>query len=551
MNLDADFALYGVFQSTIGDQIGTLVTSIPDNAILAYIVTGLNASTTYYFTVRVVDNLGLYSDSNQVSATTLGGNSPPQVVILASPTDITPNTITLAWSQNNDSDFVRYEVFVSTTGGQLGSLTEIVSSRILTGVVVSGLSPSTTYYFTVRVLDTGLLYSDSNQVSGVTLPPNVPPSAVLLGAPTEITNNSVRLTWSESVDGDFATYDILVSTTFGIPGTSVTKLTAINKTSYIVTGLYQNTDYHFSVRVTDVGGLFADSNQETARTLPNDNPPIPVTLSNPLNIADYTMTLRWTPNADPDFARFDIYRSEDSIELGILVDTITVQSVTEYVMVDLQPETMYYFVVRVVDAGLQVADSNQVSGTTLAAAASVANDTDNDGLPDDWEREHFNDLTEGALGDPDGDGIPNIVEYHDDTDPNVPDEKAEPGLLDQYLWIIMLILALIFLVGMLAALSGKRKLRNRVSREKAARRALVAKHKRELDRLQPLLIPEVEAQAPPPPETTPPPPEVQEAPPKKVAPRKKVTPKKKAKVKPRAKKAKVTPKEKIPPPPDD
>ncbi|MCJ2564184.1 MAG: fibronectin type III domain-containing protein, partial [Candidatus Thermoplasmatota archaeon] len=418
-------------------------------------------------------------------------------------------------------------------------------SRLSPGIVISGLSASTTYYFTVRVVDTGLLYSDSNQVPGTTLPPNLPPTAVLLSTPTEVTNNSLRLTWSENSDSDFATYDILVSTSPGAPGPSVARLTAANKISYIVTGLYQNTNYYFTIRVTDVGGLLADSNQETAKTLPNDNPPIPVLLSDPLNVADYSLTLRWSGNADPDFARYDIYRSNDSAQLGILVVSITVQSVTEHVLVDLQPKTTYYFVVRVVDAGLQAADSNQVTGTTLSAAASVENDTDNDGLPDHWERQHFNDLTEGALGDPDDDGLPNIVEYHDGTDPTVPDERAEPGVLDEYLWIIMLILALVFLIGMLYASSGKKRLKKQVSREKSARRALVTKHKRELKRLQPLLIPEMEAEAPPPPPeaVASPPEEVEKAPPKKVTPKKKV--------KPKAKKVAVRPKKRVPPPPKD
>ncbi|MEE8183600.1 MAG: fibronectin type III domain-containing protein [Thermoplasmata archaeon] len=540
-NLDPDFALYEIYQSSIGGQTGALVTSIADSGTLSHVVTGLMPEFTYYFTVRVVDNLGLHNDSNQVFATTLAANEAPQAVVLGNPTDITSNSIVLSWTQNNDSDFARYEVYVSMSAGQLGSLAETVSSRTSTGIVIPGLSASTAYYFTVRVMDTGLLYSDSNQVSATTLPPNLPPTAVFLNSPTEVTNNSLRLTWSENSDSDFATYDILLSTSPGAPGTSVARLTAANKTSYIVTGLYQNTNYYFTIRVTDVGGLLADSNQETAKTLPNDSPPTPVFLSDPLNIADYSLTLRWIGNADPDFARYDIYRSNDSAQLGILVVSITVQSVTEYVLVDLQPETTYYFVVRVVDAGLQAADSNQVTGTTLRAAASVENDTDNDGLPDHWERQHFNDLNEGALGDPDGDGLPNIVEYNDGTDPTVPDERAEPGLLDEYLWIIMLILALVFLIGMLYASSGKKRLKKQVSREKSARRALVTKHKRELKRLQPLLIPEMEAEAPPPPpeETQSGPEEVEKAPSKKVKP------------KPKAKKVAVMPKKEVPPPPKD
>ncbi len=54
------------------------------------------------------------------------------------------------------------------------------------------------------------------------------------------------------------------------------------------------------------------------------------------------------------------------------------------------------------------------------------NDTDNDGLPNQWEEDHgLLNGSDDALGDPDGDGRTNIDEYYAGTDPNVFDE--EPG----------------------------------------------------------------------------------------------------------------------------
>lgn len=44
-------------------------------------------------------------------------------------------------------------------------------------------------------------------------------------------------------------------------------------------------------------------------------------------------------------------------------------------------------------------------------------DSDDDGLPDDWETFHFSDLTQDGLGDPDEDGIDNASEYASDADP--------------------------------------------------------------------------------------------------------------------------------------
>jgi len=48
-----------------------------------------------------------------------------------------------------------------------------------------------------------------------------------------------------------------------------------------------------------------------------------------------------------------------------------------------------------------------------------SDDTDEDKLPDDWEDEHFGNLQQASDGDPDQDGLDNLQEYQEGTDPNV------------------------------------------------------------------------------------------------------------------------------------
>lgn len=57
--------------------------------------------------------------------------------------------------------------------------------------------------------------------------------------------------------------------------------------------------------------------------------------------------------------------------------------------------------------------------TTLQLDVTVVRDldTDNDGLPDDWEQFYFTNLTQTATGDFDLDGASNEAEYQADTDP--------------------------------------------------------------------------------------------------------------------------------------
>jgi len=141
----------------------------------------------------------------------------------------------------------------------------------LTSYEVTGLSANTTYYFMVRVYDTGGLYADSNQVNAKTneptLPaPNLPPTPVTLNQAANITENSLRLSWTENTDVDFKNYTIYQSTTTEAVGTAITAVTSSSLTSYEVTGLSANTTYYFMVRVFDAEGLYADSNKISTTT---------------------------------------------------------------------------------------------------------------------------------------------------------------------------------------------------------------------------------------------------------------------------------------------
>jgi hypothetical protein len=63
-------------------------------------------------------------------------------------------------------------------------------------------------------------------------------------------------------------------------------------------------------------------------------------------------------------------------------------------------------------------------GAVFTATYAVQ-DTDEDGMLDAWEREHFTDLSRGADGDEDGDGLSNLDEYLRAADPNAVDSDGD------------------------------------------------------------------------------------------------------------------------------
>jgi parallel beta-helix repeat protein len=96
---------------------------------------------------------------------------------------------------------------------------------------------------------------------------NLYPAPVVLNQPSIITENSLRLDWTESTATDFKNYTIYQSNLQGNIGNPIYTITTRSTTSYDVTGLTSNTTYYFVIRVCDTGGLYADSNQVPATTL--------------------------------------------------------------------------------------------------------------------------------------------------------------------------------------------------------------------------------------------------------------------------------------------
>ena len=56
---------------------------------------------------------------------------------------------------------------------------------------------------------------------------------------------------------------------------------------------------------------------------------------------------------------------------------------------------------------------------TINGVDDGAADTDDDGLADDWENTHFDDLDETADGDPDNDGVTNLIEFQTGANPTL------------------------------------------------------------------------------------------------------------------------------------
>jgi hypothetical protein len=153
--------------------------------------------------------------------------------------------------------------------------------------------------------------------------------------------------------------------------------------------------------------------------------------ANALNFAEFKngtlVTLSATPNAGSAFVSWSVPACGANLSCTVtMMDQI--QSVTAYFELDIDGDG--------VPDGLDVCNGNDVSGDTDSdqTCNDLDTDDDGDGLPDAWEITYTLDPLDatginGAVSDPDADGLNNTGEFAAGTDPRNPDTDGDT-LLD-------------------------------------------------------------------------------------------------------------------------
>jgi hypothetical protein len=134
-----------------------------------------------------------------------------------------------------------------------------------------------------------------------------------------------------------------------------------------------------------------------------------------------SLSLGWDTNPESNIAG---YRLRYGTVSGNYTITKEVGNSTTITLPDLVAGTTYYFSVSAYNTdGLEGPSSEEVSATIEPV------DADGDDLPDAWEMEQGiaqldNSTGGGAMGDPDRDGLPNLVEYAMNLNPTSPQAVA-------------------------------------------------------------------------------------------------------------------------------
>ncbi len=264
------------------------------------------------------------------------------VAIPAVPTGITIDNRSVAGLRANwtaVAGATGYDVF---RAGVKINATPIAAPAVL--YQMNGLTSNTGYVVTVRAVNADGASAQSAPVTGYTRP--IAATGLVV---SEVTHNSVRLTWTATTSPNALTYDLTAN------GATVANSGAA--TTFVLTGLTPSTAYTFGVEVKGTASaLFSTTGNPTA-TATTAAIPVPVAPSAP-TVSDVTetgLTLTWT--AVPNAATYNVYQNDVLAASGIAGLT---QAIT-----GLSPNTAYSFKVSAVNASGESPRSAATSATTL------------------------------------------------------------------------------------------------------------------------------------------------------------------------------------------
>lgn len=247
-----------------------------------YTLTQLQPTTSYSITVKSADWSGNESSGETVTVIT---DNIPRIPDTTAPAEVSDLVVTatsstyvkLGWTNPAEPDFAKVHLYLNGTK---------VHETAETSYKFEGLTPNTSYRFGVKTADlagnisSGLSITASTLAAGAADPagPGHEPPAADTTAPAEVTqlalvkatSSSLRVSWSNPADPDFAKVKLYINNNY---------ITDTAASSYQFNGLLADTAYKIVVKTVDTHGNVSDGASLTARTqsAPAVNHPAPST----------------------------------------------------------------------------------------------------------------------------------------------------------------------------------------------------------------------------------------------------------------------------------
>lgn len=299
----SDLAGYKVYYGT---SSGSYASSVNVGNVTSYQITLADGST-YYFAVTAYDIYGNESAYSSQAYKYVGADTAAPTISGVYTSSLSYNSVTVNWTTNEASDTqVKYGA-TQSYGASTALGSTLVTSHSQT---VTGLSPSTLYYFQVLSRDASNNLGTSSGHSFTTqAAPDTTAPAVSNVTVTAVTASTATITWTTD-EASTSKVDYGLTSSYG----SSTSLDSTLVTSHSVslTGLSGYTPYSFRVRSKDASGnetVSSGSSFTTSNTAPSvasltmtpssGAAPVSVTLKATASDADgYIASYEWDFDGD-------------------------------------------------------------------------------------------------------------------------------------------------------------------------------------------------------------------------------------------------------------
>jgi len=359
------FDRYDVWSSTDGITY-TLLDTIASRSTNYYLHQNLSEDDIFYYKISTVDDYGNTSSFSSVVSDTANGqggtDSTPPTISNVAVSATTTQGFTVTWDTDEPSDStIDYSTvaadFSSSVG--VGSMVDTASGLGRHSVVLTGLTPDTTYYFRVVSEDPDINSAiDNNGGDGYEVTTLDGPAISNVSA-SSIQNAQATITWNTD---EAAVSSVFYSTSSSLSGaTQVSNDSEVTAHSTTITGLTQGTKYYFYV----TSGVATDNNggeYYTFTTTADSTGPV-ITSVSASPVADITAVINWNTNewstsqvcygtVSGALANYSIVSTSLNLNHMILLSSLT-------------QDTTYYYTVASVDGSSNPTTSTEYTFTTL------------------------------------------------------------------------------------------------------------------------------------------------------------------------------------------
>lgn len=272
----------------------------PSRSVTSHTLTGLNPFTSYFFRITALANPSSTTCSDSAASAIVTATTAKKRLVVDNfrVAGVTSTTVTLQWdAPASTTGLDKYKIeSCSSAAASCPDATEVATpAKTATTQVVTGLDPSTTYYYRITALaipNSAYLDSIPGDTTGDTTgnpgedPPNDedPPDDIVVvttalppveGLAVTCTDNSATLTWTApALTTNVANFEVQYCT----DSTCTTPVSAgtpsASATSFTVLGLSANTNYYFRLRAAGKTG-YHDSDWSDAVLCKTDKTPLP------------------------------------------------------------------------------------------------------------------------------------------------------------------------------------------------------------------------------------------------------------------------------------